>query len=87
MPDPIQTQPNAAQAEQLSRLLDLELIQKRAAWKQTTQRNRSLRSFAFFFLFLLIAGTLAGLFFVFNRVSEQRPNHPPAASTSYSVTN
>ena len=78
MSDPVQTKPNIAGADELSRLLELELIQKRATWKQASQRNRSLRSVAFLFLFLLIAGTILGFFFVFTRVNEERPNRPAA---------
>jgi hypothetical protein len=80
MADPVQPQFSGTDADQLSRFLDLELIQKRASWKQTVQRRRALRSFAFLFLFLLVLGCLAGFFFVFTRVSEQRPN-PPASAT------
>jgi hypothetical protein len=80
MAEPVQSHPNGTDAEQLSRLLEFELVQKRATWKQSSQRHRSLRSAAFLFLFLLIAGCLFGFFFVFTRVSEQRPNHPAATS-------
>ena len=76
MSDPLQSRPNASGGDELSRLLELELIQKRATWKQTSQRNRSVRTAAFLFLFLLIAGTVFGFFFVFTRVSGERPNRP-----------
>jgi hypothetical protein len=78
MSEPVQSRPNAPGADELSRLLELELIQKRATWKQTGQRNRSLRTAAFLFLFLLIAGCALGFFFVFTRVNEERPNRPAA---------
>jgi hypothetical protein len=78
MSDPLQSRPNAPGADELSRLLELELIQKRATWKQATQRNRSFRTAAFLFLFLLIAGCVFGFFFVFTRVNEERPNRPVA---------
>jgi len=80
MADSVQSHPNATDADQLARFLELELIQKRASWKQLSQRRRSLRSAAFLFLFLLVAGCLFGFFFVFTRVSEQRPNHPTATT-------
>ena len=80
MTEPVQLDSNVSDAEQLTRLLDLELVQKRVSWKQTKQRNKSLRSLAFLFLFLLIAGTLLGFFFVYTRVNEERPN-PPAQSS------
>lgn len=81
MSDSVQPRPNSPGADELSRLLELELIQKRAAWKQTSQRNRSFRTVAFLFLFLLIAGAALGFFFVFTRVNEERPNRP--ASTQH----
>lgn len=65
--------------EKLTRLLELELIQKRASWKQTGERYRSVRAAAFVFLFLLIVGCLVGGYFVFTRLSEQRANPPPSA--------
>jgi hypothetical protein len=80
MIEQVQSHPSGTDAEQLSRLLELELVQKRATWKQASQRNRSLRSAAFLFLFLLMAGCLFGFFFVFTQVSEQRPSHPPPTS-------
>lgn len=82
MPNSTQPSPSPTDAEQLKRLLDLELTQKRVAWKQAKQRNKSLRSLAFLFLFLLIAGILFGFFFVYTRVSEQRPI-PPAQTTGH----
>ena len=79
MSDPVQSRPNAPEADELSNLLEFELIQKREAWKQTSQRNRSLRTAAFLFLFLLIAGCVLGFFFVFTRVNEERQNRPTAS--------
>jgi len=38
--------------EQLTKLLDLELAQKRAAWKQAGDRARSIRAAGFVFLFV-----------------------------------
>jgi hypothetical protein len=82
MPDPVQFRPKLEEAEELVRLLELELNQKRANWKQASQRNRSMRSAAFLFLFLIVAACLAGFFFAFIRVSEQRKN-PPAAAAAH----
>lgn len=80
MPGPVQSQSISSDAEQLSRLLELELIQKRAAWKQAKQRKKSLRSMAFVFLFLLFAVVLFGAFLTFNRVTEERQSRPAATS-------
>jgi hypothetical protein len=82
MTNPTLPHSDGSEAEQLSRLLELELIQKRASWKHAKERNKSLRSAAFLFLFVLIAGCLLGFFFVYTRVSEQRPN-PPAPTSGH----
>lgn len=80
MSDPVQSEPVTTDAEQMFRSLELELVQKRAAWKQAKQRNRSLRSMAFLFMFLLFAACAFGAFFVFTRMNEERQNHPAATS-------
>jgi hypothetical protein len=77
---PAQSHSNTAETEQLMRLLELELIQKRATWKKARQRNRSIRSAAVVFVFLVVAACAFGFFFVFTRVSEQRPNRPAATA-------
>ena len=63
--------------EQLTRLLELELIQKRATWKEAGERYRSFRAAGFIFLFLLVIACLVGGYFVFMRVNEQHANPPP----------
>jgi len=80
MADPVQSHPNATDADQLARLLELELIQKRASWKQAGERARSIRAAGFVFLFVLIAGCLIGGYFAFTRISEQRPNQSSSAA-------
>jgi ferric-dicitrate binding protein FerR (iron transport regulator) len=81
MANSVQYRPKLEEAEQLVRMLELELAQKRANWAQASQRNRSRRSAAFLFLFLVVAACLAGFFFAFVRVSDQRQNHPTTAAT------
>ncbi|MDQ6808363.1 MAG: hypothetical protein M3Z64_02900 [Verrucomicrobiota bacterium] len=51
------------EAAELTKLLDIELIHKRAEWQRASARNRSLRAMAFLFLFLIIGGALAAYFF------------------------
>lgn len=68
--------------DNLSRLLELELIQKRATWKQAGERYRVVRAAGFVFLFVLIVGCLVGGYFVFMRMNETRPNQPSAATDS-----
>jgi hypothetical protein len=80
MADPAGPKPNEIDADKLSRLLELELIQKRATWKQAGERYRSIRTAGFVFLFVLIVGCVIGGYFAFIRVNEQRAN-PPASST------
>jgi hypothetical protein len=53
--------------DQLDKLLKIELEQRRTEWKQASARYRSIRSFSFLFLFLVVAGGLVGLFFVLTR--------------------
>jgi hypothetical protein len=81
MADPASPRPNPSDAEQLARLLDLELIQKRATWKQAGERYRTVRAAGFVFLALLILACLVGGYFAFLRVSEQRTNQPNASDT------
>ena len=76
MADLSEPKPNEIDADNLSRLLELELIQKRATWKQAGERYRSFRAAGFVFLFVLIVGCLVGGYFAFMRVNEQRANQP-----------
>lgn len=82
MTNPVQAQPGSGDAEQMARLLELELVQKRLVWKQAKQRKKSYRSLAFLFLFLLFAACLLGFFFAFNRVNEERQSHPASATSN-----
>jgi hypothetical protein len=66
--------------EELSRLLEIELIQKRTMWQQKTARNRNLKTLAFFFLFLVVIGGLAGVYFVFMQANERRQHQAPQTS-------
>jgi flagellar basal body-associated protein FliL len=63
--------------DELAKLLELELMQKRAAWQQNKKRFGTLRILSFFFLFLVIAGGLLAfwLFFSPQQVSELRASH------------
>ncbi len=73
---------NEIDPDNLSRLLELELIQKRATWKQAGERYRSIRTAGFVFLFVLIVGCLIGGYFAFMRLNESRPNQPSAVTDS-----
>ncbi len=80
MTHPVQAQ--SRDAEEVARILELELKQKRLAWQHAKQRKKSYRSLAILFVFLIFAGCLLGFFFAFNRVSEERQNRPVAASSN-----
>jgi len=81
MPDtPTTTNSNENDAEKLARLLELELMQKRMAWKQAAAHYRTLRMFGFFFLFILILACAGGFFFVFSRVNGERTNQGDTAT-------
>ena len=73
---------NEIDPDNLSRLLELELIQKRATWKQACERYRSIRTAGFVFLFVLIVGCLIGGYFAFMRLNETRSNQPSPATSS-----
>lgn len=70
-PEPAESDP-----AKLAQLLEIELMQKRAAWQQAKARRGNLRAISFFFLFIVIVGSLVAFFVFFSggRVSELHPN-------------
>jgi len=74
------TNPN--EAEMLSQLLEIQLVEKRSEWKRATSRYRTFRSLGFAFLFLIIAGALFASFVFFSRVNEERPVHQTSTSSA-----
>jgi hypothetical protein len=74
-------EPKINETETLTRLLELELAQKRASWKHAGERARSIRAAGFVFLFFLILACLVGGYFAFMRVSEPRANPLPTSAT------
>ncbi len=83
MADLSEPKSNEIDADNLSRLLELELIQKRATWKQAGERYRSFRAAGFVFLFVLIVGCLVGGYFAFMRVNTQRANQPTTSAVEH----
>jgi hypothetical protein len=71
----------ADNADELSRLLELELIQKRAEWKRATARNKNFKALSLLFLFVVVLAGLVAYYFVFMRASEERQQRAPAATT------
>ena len=70
-------------ADQLAKLLQIELAQKKMEWAAAAERYRKIRTVSFFFLALIIMGALAAFFLLFSRLPMDRPGHPaPAASAS-----
>jgi hypothetical protein len=60
-----------------AKLLEIELMQKRAAWQQAKARRGNLRAVSVFFLIVVIAAALVCfyLFFSPERVRELRSGH------------
>ena len=80
-------EPDELDPAKLERLLDIELMQKRAAWQQAKASRSNLRTFSFMFLFLVIVGALLAFFFLFSsgemtnlRPEAELPTPPPTAT-------
>lgn len=66
---------------EIEQLVEMELIQKRAAWKQAKARRGNLRALSLLFLVVVILAALVG-FFIFlspERVDELRARAPQPA--------
>jgi hypothetical protein len=59
---------------ELARVLELELIQKRAAWQRANTRYCTIRTISVVFLFVVIAASIAAFFLVFPRANEVHSN-------------
>jgi hypothetical protein len=72
---------DAPDPEKLAKLLEIELMQKRAGWQQAKQRRSSLRAASFFFLFLVIVGALFAFWFLFSPggIQERKGNRDTQA--------
>lgn len=75
--DSIQTEPG-----DLARVLELELLQKRAAWQRANARHRTIRGLSFLFLFIIILAAVGALFFLLLRAKDEAANRPGASATS-----
>ena len=78
------SEPAENDPEKLSRLLELELMQKRVAWKNASARHNKLRTASFAFLFILIVGSLFAFYLLFSCMNEQRANQGPTPAPSAS---
>lgn len=75
---------NKMDPEQVTRLLELELAQKRAAWAEAGARRQKVRTASFLFLALIVLGALVAFFLLFTRLSQERSGstaHPSPTST------
>ena len=75
-------QASANDAEELTKLLEIELIQKRTEWKRATTRNKNLKSLSLLFLAVVVMAGLAVFYFTFMRVQEGRQNRPAATDVT-----
>jgi hypothetical protein len=69
-------------AEELTRVIELEMAQNRAAWARTEARNRRIRTFSFAFLAIVVIGALLAFFLLFTRVSQERPGQGARAEAT-----
>lgn len=79
--------PEPIDPDQTLRMLDLELMQKRALRKQASARRNTWRALSFFFLFIVILGAAVAAYFAFTsgRVDELRARHNQASSPTPAV--
>lgn len=76
--EPVKTDPG-----DLARVLELELLQKRAQWQHGLARRRVARVMSFVFLFIVVGVAILALSYLFTRVNgglAHRPLPSPAAS-------
>jgi hypothetical protein len=71
-------QPMENESENLIRLLDLELMQKRTAWKRAATRHRTFRIIGAFSILMILAAIFLALFFLFSQANKERPNSQPS---------
>ena len=76
------SEPNALETdpEKLAKLLEIELMQKRAAWQQDKARRSTYRTMSFLFLFLIIVAAFVAFYFILSseRVPAKRSSQPTA---------
>ena len=79
-----ESKPEPVDPEMLVRMLEIEMIQKRAARQQASARRNTWRAASFLFLFIVILAVGFALYYVFSsgRLDEMRShNGPPATAT------
>ncbi len=80
--------PGALDPEKLAKLLEVELMQKRAGWQQAKQRRSSFRAVSFLFLFVVVVGALFAFWFLFSpgRVEELKATGAAPTEATPSAT-
>jgi hypothetical protein len=73
--------PSADKAEELSKLLEIELIQKRTQWQRATTRNKNFKTLSILFLFIVVVAGLAAFYFLFMQANEQRQQRAPTPTS------
>jgi len=66
------------ESEDLIRFLDLELTQKRTAWKRAATRHRTFRMLGVFSILIILAAIFLALFFLFSEANEERASSRPS---------
>jgi len=74
--------PESRDPEQMMKMLEIELAQKRSEWTQASGRYRKMRTAAFFFLALVIMGALFAFVFLFSRLSGEHSAAPAPAESA-----
>jgi type VI protein secretion system component VasF len=75
---------NKMDPEQMTRLLELELAQKREAWAQAGARRQKIRTASFLFLAIIVLGAMVAFFLLFTRLTQERST-PGSRSTPSST--
>ena len=77
-----ESKPEPADPEMLLRMVELEMMQKRAARQQASARRNSWRAASFLFLFIVVLGALLAFYFLFSsgRLEEMRSHNGPHAT-------
>lgn len=68
--------------EKLAKLLEIELMQKRATWQQAKARRSTLRTMSFLFLFLVIVAAFVAIYYVMSSGGLSAPSKGTPQSAS-----
>lgn len=76
-------EPRENDPAKLAQLLEIELMQKRAAWQQARASRSKIRAVSFLFLFLVVVGAALAFFLLLapDRLNELRPAGGRATAT------